>query len=124
MGVEGTKKAGATRIRKPIEVFAHATTERQCELIKGDPRYANVICRCEHVTEAEIVQSIHRPYGATTVDGVKLRTSAGFGRCHGGFCMPRVMDILARELGKDLNDITKSGEESWILANKTKEAAK
>ncbi len=124
MGVDGTKKAGATRIRKPIEVFSHATPERQCELINIDPRYANVICRCEHVTEAEIVQSIHRPCGATSVDGVKLRTSAGFGRCHGGFCMPRVMDILARELGKDLKDITKSDEGSWILAGKTKEAAK
>jgi len=123
MGIDGTIKTGATRIRKPIEVFAHATPERQCELIDTDPRYANVVCRCEHVTEAEIVKSIHRPCGATTVDGVKLRTSAGFGRCHGGFCMPRVMDILARELGKDINDITKSGEGSWILANKTKEAA-
>lgn len=123
MGIDGTIKTGATRIRKPIEVFAHATPERQCELIDTDPRYANVVCRCERVTEAEIVKSIHRPCGATTVDGVKLRTSAGFGRCHGGFCMPRVMDILARELGKDLNDITKSGEGSWILANKTKEAA-
>lgn len=124
MGVDGTKKAGATRTRKPIEVFAHATPERQCELIKMDARYANVICRCEHVTEAEIVQSIHRPCGATSVDGVKLRTSAGFGRCHGGFCMPRVMDILARELGEGLNDITKSGEGSWILAGKTKEAVR
>ena len=124
MGVDGTKKPGATRIRKPIEVFAHATPERRRELIKMDSRYANVICRCEHVTEAEIVQSIHRPCGATSVDGVKLRTSAGFGRCHGGFCMPRVMDILARELGKNLKDISKSGEGSWILAHKTKEAAK
>ncbi len=124
MGVDGTKKTSATRIRKPIEVFAHATPERQRELIKTDPRYANVICRCEHVTEAEIVQSIHRPCGATTVDGVKMRTSAGFGRCHGGFCMPRVMDILSHELDKDLNDITKCGEGSWILANKTKEGAR
>jgi glycerol-3-phosphate dehydrogenase len=124
MGIDGTKNADATRIRKPIEVFAHATPERQCELIKADQRYANVICRCEHVTEAEIVQSINRPCGATTVDGVKLRTSAGFGRCHGGFCMPRVMDILARELGRDLKDITKSGEGSWILGKRTKEAAK
>ncbi len=121
LGLDGTKNKGATRIRKPIEVFAHATPERQCALIAQDPRYANVVCRCEHVTEAEIVQSIQRPCGARTVDGVKLRTAAGFGRCHGGFCMPRVMDILARELGRDLQDITKSGEGSWILAGKTKE---
>ncbi len=123
IGLDGTKKKDATRIRRPIEVFAHATPERQCELIEQDARYANVVCRCEHVTEAEIVQSIYRPCGARTVDGVKLRTSAGFGRCHGGFCMPRVMDILARELGQDLKDVTKSGNGSWILAGKTKEAA-
>jgi glycerol-3-phosphate dehydrogenase len=124
MGIDGAKKKGATRIRKPIEVFAHATPERQCELIAQDSRYANVVCRCEHVTEAEIVQSIHRPCGARTVDGVKLRTAAGFGRCHGGFCLPRVMDILARELGQDLKDITKSGEGSFILSGKTKEAVR
>ncbi len=122
LGLDSTKNKDATRMRKPIEVFAHATPERQRELIAQDERYANVVCRCEQVTEAEIVQSIHRPCGARTVDGVKLRTAAGFGRCHGGFCMPRVMDILARELGQDVKDITKSGEGSWILAGRTKEA--
>ncbi len=123
MGMSPKKKASAVRTRKPIEVFAHATPERRAELIQMDKRYTNVVCRCEQVTEAEIVQSIHRPCGATTVDGVKLRTSAGFGRCHGGFCMPRVMEILSRELGTDLNTVTKSGEGAWILADKTKEDA-
>ena len=122
LGLGDTKKKGATRVREPIEVFAHATPERQCALIAKDARYANVVCRCEQVTEAEIVQSIHRPCGARTVDGVKLRTAAGFGRCHGGFCMPRVMDILARELGLDLCVITKNGEGSQILTGRTKEA--
>lgn len=124
MGLSGTKKKSATRVREPIETFAHATPERRCELIARDSRYANVVCRCEHVTEAEIVQSIRRPCGARTVDGVKLRTGAGFGRCHGGFCMPRVMDILARELGGELSDVTKNGAGSWLLAGKTKEAAR
>lgn len=122
MGISDTKRNGATRLREAIEVFAHATPERQCALIAKDARYANVVCRCEQVTEAEIVQSIHRPCGARTVDGVKLRTTAGFGRCHGGFCMPRVMDILARELCLDVCDITKSGEGSPILTGRTKEA--
>jgi len=120
MGVDGSRKNGASRIRRPIEVFAHATPERRRELIAADPRYANVVCRCEHVTEAEIVQSIRRPCGARSVDGVKLRTGAGFGRCHGGFCMPRVMDILARELERDMKDITKSGPGAWILGGRTK----
>lgn len=121
IGLEEVKKSDAKRTRQPIEVFAFATPERKKELIQQDARYANVVCRCEHVTEAQIVQSIHRPCGATTVDGVKFRTGAGMGRCHGGFCLPRVMRILARELGRDYNEITKSGDGAYILAQKTKE---
>ena len=94
----------------PVEVFADASPKRKQELIRKDARYANVVCRCEHVTEAEIVQSIHRPCGATTVDGVKFRAGAGMGRCHGGFCLPRVMAILSRELKKPYGEITKSGQ--------------
>lgn len=86
-----------------------------------DSRYAHIVCRCETVTEAEIVEAIHRPCGATTVDGVKFRTRAGTGRCHGGFCLPRVMDILSRELGTGETDITKTGPGSEILAGRTKE---
>lgn len=121
-GLSDVKKKDATRMRKPIEVFADATPERQKELIEKDVRYANIVCRCEHVTEAEIVESIHRPCGATSVDGVKFRTSAGMGRCHGGFCMPRVMDILARELGQKYCEVTKSGVGAYILSGKTKGA--
>ncbi len=79
------------------------------------------MCRCKHVTEAEVVESIRRPCGATTVDGVKFRTGAGMGRCHGGFCMPRIMRILSRELGRDMGSITKDGEGSYILTGRTKE---
>ena len=118
MGLSDSKKAGATRIRKPIEVFANATKKRQQELIEMDKRYANIVCRCEHVTEAEIIESIRR--GARTVDAVKFRVSTGMGRCHGGFCLPRVMDILARELYKDPTQITKSGQGSQILTGRTK----
>ncbi|MGI5849187.1 MAG: NAD(P)/FAD-dependent oxidoreductase [Christensenellales bacterium] len=120
-GLPEIKKPEAKRIRKPIELFAGSSSQRQKELIQKDSRYANVVCRCRHVTEAEVVQSILRPCGATTVDGVKLRTGAGMGRCHGAFCMPRVMHILARELGRQYSDITKSGEGALILSQKTKE---
>ena len=119
MGLSDSKKAEAKRIRKPIEVFANATKKRQQELIGMDKRYANIVCRCEHVTEAEIIESIRR--GARTVDAVKFRVSAGMGRCHGGFCLPRVMDILARELDKDQTQITKSGQGSQILTGRTKQ---
>jgi Predicted dehydrogenase len=121
LGVGGALKAGAIRTRRPIEPFAHATPERRKALIAMDSRYAQIVCRCETVTEAEIVEAIRRPCGAATVDGVKFRTRAGAGRCHGGFCLPRVMDILARELGTDELDITMGGPGSPILTGRTKE---
>jgi len=121
IGLSDKRDENAVRTRKAIEVFSEATDERKKELIAMDSRYANVVCRCEYVTEAEIVQSINRPCGARTVDGVKFRTGAGMGRCHGGFCLPRVMDILARERGCDYDEVTKSGAGSYILSGKTKE---
>ena len=83
--------------------------------IRQNPAYANVICRCELVTEGEIMDAIHRPLGATTVDGVKRRTRAGMGRCQSGFCAPKVVEILARELGRDIGEITKAGGNSGFL---------
>jgi glycerol-3-phosphate dehydrogenase len=121
IGISGAPKAGAVKTRRPIESFAHATPERRKELIAQDSRYAHIVCRCETVTEAEIVEAIRRPCGATTVDGVKFRTRAGAGRCHGGFCLPRVMDILSRELGTSELDITKAGPGSEILTGRMKE---
>ena len=81
----------------------------QQELIRQNPSYGQIICRCETITEGEILDAIHRPLGATTLDGVKRRTRAGMGRCQAGFCTPKVMDILARELGLELKDIRKNG---------------
>jgi glycerol-3-phosphate dehydrogenase len=121
IGISGAERKDAVRTRKPIESFAHATPERRKELIAMDSAYAHIVCRCETVTEAEIVEAIHRPCGATTVDGVKFRTRAGTGRCHGGFCLPRVMDILSRELGKSVTEIAKNGLNSEILVGRTKE---
>ena len=121
VGLNAARNPAAVRTRKAIEVFANASDARKKELIAQDSRYANVVCRCEHITEAEIVESIHRPCGARTVDGVKFRAGAGMGRCQGGFCLPRVMDILARETGCDYSDVTKSGGGSYILSGKTKE---
>lgn len=113
-------KKGAARIRKPLESFADASPDRKRELIANDNNYSNVICRCKHVTEAEVIESIRRPCGATTVDGVKFRTGAGMGRCHGGFCTPRIMRILAGELGRDIGGVNKGDKGSYILAGRTK----
>lgn len=107
--------------RKKVIRFAELSNEEKAELIKKDPSYGRIICRCETVTEGEIIDCINRNAGATTVDGVKRRTRAGFGRCQGGFCMPRVMEILARELNKDVTDIVKDGTDSYILTGETKE---
>ena len=95
--------------RKAIRAFAAMSSEERAEAIKRDPAYGRIVCRCEQVTEAEIVASIRRPLGARDLDGIKRRTRAGMGRCQSGFCMPRTAEILARELGKDINQTTKFG---------------
>lgn len=95
--------------------MALATDEERQRLIRENPLYANVVCRCELVTEGEIMDAIHRPLGATTLDGVKRRTRAGMGRCQAGFCSPKTVEILARELGKDMGEITKNEEGSEFL---------
>ena len=78
-----------------------------------------MVCRCEQITEVEIVEAIRR--GARSLEGVKRRVRAGMGRCQGGFCAPRVMEILARELGENYMALTKSGGESRLLVDETKE---
>ena len=84
-----------------------------------DGSYGQIICRCEQISEGEIVEAIRR--GARSLDGVKRRVRAGMGRCQGGFCAPRVMEILARELGQDATALTKSGGESHLITGSTKE---
>lgn len=101
--------------RKGIPSMATASTDEKQRLIAENPLYANVICRCELVTEGEIVDAINRPLGATTVDGVKRRTRAGMGRCQSGFCNPATVQILARELHKEIKEITKHGEGSEFV---------
>lgn len=95
--------------------MAELSEEEKQQLIRENPAYANVICRCEMVTEGEIVEAIHRPVGATTADGIKRRTRAGMGRCQAGFCLPKTIEILARELGKDESEIEKAQEGSYYL---------
>lgn len=111
-----SKKANHKSTRKGIPNMALASLEEKERLIKENPLYANIICRCELVSEGEIVDAINRPLGATTLDGVKRRTRAGMGRCQAGFCSPKTIEILARELGKDMTEITKHGEGSEFLA--------
>lgn len=97
------------------------TKEERAELIRREPAYGNIICRCEMVTEGEIIDAIRCPLGAKSLDGVKRRTRAGMGRCQSGFCSPRTMEILARELGISMADITKSGGASKLVVGINKD---
>ena len=102
--------------------FRHASPAEKAALIARDPRYGRVICRCETITEGEILDAIHSPVGATTVNGVKRRCNAGMGRCQGGFCGPRVQAILARELGVSPTEILMDQAGSWVLCGETKQS--
>lgn len=97
------------------------TKEERAELIRKNPAYGSVICRCEMVTEGEILDAIHRPLGARSLDGIKRRTRAGMGRCQAGFCSPRTMELLHRELGIPMTEITKSGGASRLAVGTNKD---
>ncbi|MEG0378197.1 MAG: NAD(P)/FAD-dependent oxidoreductase, partial [Eubacterium sp.] len=101
--------------RKGITKFESLTKEEKREQIKKNKTYGNVICRCEMITEAELLDAIHRPLGAKSMDSLKRRTRAGMGRCQAGFCTPKTMEILARELGIDMTEVTKKGGHSQLL---------
>ena len=118
MGLE--EKEDWIGTRKGILNPADLSIEERNELIKKNPAYGRIICRCESVTEGEIIDAIHRPLGARSLDGVKRRTRAGMGRCQAGFCSPRTMEIINRELGLPFTEITKSGGDSKLVIERTK----
>jgi len=107
--------------REPMLRVNKMTPEEQNELVRMNPAYGRIVCRCEQVTEAEIVEAIRRPVGATTVKGVKKRVRPGMGRCQGGFCEPLVVEILARELGITPQEVLLDSEKSLLLTGETKE---
>ena len=115
-----TEKENWISKRKGILNPSELSIEERNELIKKNPAYGQIICRCESISEGEIIDAIHRPLGARSLDGVKRRTRAGMGRCQAGFCSPRVMEIINRELGLPLEEITKSGGRSNIVLERTK----
>lgn len=116
-----SEKDGFIATRKDILNPSELSLEERNELIGKEPAYGTIVCRCESVTEGEILDAIRRPLGARSLDGVKRRVRAGMGRCQGGFCSPKVMDILVRELGIPMESITKSGGDSHIVIGRTKE---
>ncbi|MBO5503248.1 MAG: FAD-dependent oxidoreductase [Lachnospiraceae bacterium] len=107
-------------IREKKVKFAELSREEQAALIEKNPAYGHVICRCETITEGEILDAIHSPIVPTSIDAIKRRTRAGMGRCQGGFCQPRVLEILARELGKEWVEINLKGRDSTVLKQKNR----
>jgi len=108
--------------RKDVVDFNRLSMDEKAELIKLNPDYGRIVCRCELVTLAQIKDAIHRPLGAKTLDGVKRRTRAGAGRCQAGFCGPRVIEILAKELHMDPRDIAKFNHNSVMLVEFDKDS--
>jgi len=120
-GLPFIEKSRYDPIRPKVARFAHMDNTARKALIEKDLAYGNIICRCEMVTEGEILDAIRRPMGARTLDGVKRRVRAGSGRCQGSFCSAKIVDILARELSVSHLEVTKKGGKSRILACRNKE---
>lgn len=114
-------KSNFDPVRKSIPKFREMSNDERRELIARNPKYGKIICRCELITEGEILDSIKGPLGATTLDGVKRRTRAGMGRCQGGFCSSRIVDILSKELKVPVTMIKKNKGNSNILVAENKE---
>lgn len=107
-------------LRKGVTRAASLPLEERRALIEKNPAYGAIVCRCEQISEGEILEAIHGILGAKTLDGVKRRTRAGMGRCQSGFCSPRVMELLAREWNMDLTEIRKNNKDSQIVWEQTR----
>ena len=119
-GVMLEKRADFNPTRAPMHAFAAMTNDEKNEVIARDPAYAHVICRCETISEGEILAALRQNPKPTDVDGVKRRTRSGMGRCQGGFCTPYIVELIARELGIDETEVTKFGGNSKMNLGYTK----
>ena len=111
-------KENFKKTRKGIRIFHEMTACEQEEIIKENPKSGNIICRCETITEGEILDAIHRPLGARSMDAVKRRVRAGMGRCQGGFCGPKVIEILSKELNIPVEEVNKNVSGSYMVSGK------
>lgn len=114
------KKADWQPLRRPVYAFRQASVEEKNQIIRRDKAYGHVVCRCETVTEGEILAAIRTNPPARDLDGIKRRTRAQMGRCQGGFCMPYIAELLAGELGIPFGKVTKCGPGSEISIGPTK----
>jgi glycerol-3-phosphate dehydrogenase len=119
IGLACAKKENPIETRKQ-KLFKNMTQEEKEEALKQDPAYGRVICRCETITEGDILLALHSPIPPVSIDGVKRRCNAGMGRCQGGFCGPRVHEIISRETGIPMEAVTQDKKGSYLLTGKTK----
>jgi glycerol-3-phosphate dehydrogenase len=101
--------------------FKNASIEEKNAIIKKDPRFGRIICRCETVTEGEILEALRTNPKPTDLDGIKRRTRAQMGRCQGGFCIPYIVKLISQENGLSMEQVTKNGYKSELIVSKTKE---
>ncbi len=123
-GLSLVEKTDYSPTREPMHRFRNSSVSEKNEWIKKDPAYGKIVCRCESVTEGEILKAIKTNPRPRDLDGVKRRTRAQMGRCQGGFCSPYIIELLAQELNCPYEEVTKSGGHSYINVSKTKEVAK
>ena len=114
------ERSGLEPQRRRSRRFRELDRKEQEELIRERPVWGHIVCRCETASEGDILDAVHGPVPARSIDAVKRRTRAGMGRCQGGFCMPRVLEIISRETNIEKDLVTKNGGGSFVLAGKTK----
>lgn len=123
-GLVLNKKKNYNPKRKSMSYFRDASIQQKNEIIKKDKRFGHIICRCEGISEGEIIEAIHTNPIPSDLDGIKRRTRAQMGRCQGGFCMPYIIELLEKELGISYDSVTKSGDSSYINVGMTKGGGK
>jgi glycerol-3-phosphate dehydrogenase len=115
------EKADFNPVRRRTAPFSESSRTEQASLIKGDPAYGEIVCRCEHVSKREVIDALNNPISGKSISAVKYRTRAGMGRCHGGFCLPKIVEILKEEYGVPPEEIKLKNLDSLLFVGKTKD---
>jgi glycerol-3-phosphate dehydrogenase len=118
--IDMEEKTDFNPIRKRTASFSEASRTEQASLIESDPAYGEIVCRCEHVSKREVLDALDNPFSAKTTSAVKYRTRAGMGRCHGGFCLPKIVEILKEEYGVPPEEINLKNLDSPLFVGTTK----
>jgi glycerol-3-phosphate dehydrogenase len=122
--IEIRKKDDYKKAKPKLKRFSEMTAQQQSDLIKKDARWGRIVCRCEHITEAEVINALSNPIGAKSLSSVKYRCRAGMGRCQGGFCTQHIVRLLEENFGTNVNDIKLKSPKSYLFSGRTREVKK